>query len=65
MEFSKFFEASAKEGINAKEIFIEGARLLYEDYIEYKSEISSSVSEKTNPQINNTNKNEDKSGCCQ
>jgi small GTP-binding protein len=65
MEFSKFFEASAKEGINAKEIFIEGARLLYEDYIEYKSEISSSVSEKTNPQINNTNKNESKSGCCQ
>ena len=68
MEFSKFFEASAKEGINAKEIFIEAARILYEDYIEYKSDISqenSSVSEKTNPQINNTNKNESKSGCCQ
>jgi small GTP-binding protein len=65
MEFSKFFEASAKEGINAKEIFIEGARILYEDYIEYKSEISSSsVSEKTNPQINNENKKEDKSACC-
>ena len=55
MEFSKFFEASAKEGINAKGIFIEAARILYEDYIEYKSDISqenSSVSEKTNPQIN-------------
>ena len=67
MEFSKFFEASAKEGINAKEIFIEAARILYEDYIEYKSDISqenSSVSEKTNPQINNNNKNEDRSVCC-
>ena len=67
MEFSKFFEASAKEGINAKEIFIEAARILYEDYIEYKSNISqdnSSVSEKTNPQLNNNNKNEDRSACC-
>jgi len=65
MEFSKFFEASAKDGINAKEIFIEAARLLYEDYTEYKSEISSSVSEKTNPELKITlNKNEHKSTCC-
>ena len=65
MEFSKFFEASAKDGINAKEIFIEAARLLYEDYTEYKSEISSSVSEKTNPELKITlNKNEHKSNCC-
>jgi len=65
MEFSRFFEASAKEGINAKEIFIEAARILYEDYITYKSEISSSVSEKTNPELKITlNKKEHKSICC-
>ena len=65
MEFSKFFEASAKEGINAKEIFIEAAKILYENYTEYKSKISSSVSEKINPKLKITlNKNEHKSTCC-
>lgn len=67
MEFSKFFETSAKEGINAKEIFIEAARLLYEEYIEYKSEIapeSSSASEKTIPQLNKKLEKSEKGGCC-
>ena len=64
-EFSKFFEASAKEGINAKEICIEAARMLYEDYTEYKSKKSSSVTEKTNPKLKIAlNKNEHKSICC-
>ena len=33
--FSKFIESSAKDGINAKEIFIDAAKLLYDDYILY------------------------------
>ena len=36
LDFSKFFESSAKSGFNAKNIFIEAAFLLYEDYNEYK-----------------------------
>ena len=68
MEFCKFYEASAKEGINTKEIFIQAAKILYEDYIEYKSGISqdnSSVSDKTNPQLKyDMSKNEEKSFCC-
>ena len=44
LDFSNFFEASAKTGFNAKTIFIEAAYLLYEDYIEYKSSISHNTS---------------------
>ena len=42
LDFSKFFESSAKNGFNAKNIFIEAAYLLYEDYIEYKLALSHS-----------------------
>ena len=44
LEFSKFFESSAKSGFNAKDIFIEAAYLLYEDYIEYKLALSHNTS---------------------
>ncbi len=38
MEFdlNLYMETSAKTGINAKEIFIEAAKVLYNDYNEYK-----------------------------
>ena len=38
LEFSNFFETSAKSGFNIQEVFIEAANLLYDDYIEYKSQ---------------------------
>ena len=34
-KIDKFFEASAKTGFNAKNIFIEAAKLLYDDYMLY------------------------------
>ena len=34
-EFDLFMESSAKTGFNAKEIFIEAAKLLYKDYLKY------------------------------
>ena len=34
-KLNKFIEASAKSGINAQQIFIEAARLLYDDYMLY------------------------------
>ena len=48
---NKFIEASAKAGINAQQIFIEAARLLYDDYILYnpndEDDISTSVKDKS------------------
>lgn len=35
----KFLEVSAKTGFNAKEVFIEGAIILYDDYIKYSNKI--------------------------
>ena len=37
LDCKKFFETSAKSGLNAQEVFIEAANILYEDYVEYKS----------------------------
>ena len=34
-DFDMFMESSAKTGFNAKEIFIEAAKLLYTDYLKY------------------------------
>jgi small GTP-binding protein len=34
-KFNKFIESSAKDGINAKEIFIDAAKLLFDDYMLY------------------------------
>ena len=57
LDFLKFFEASAKNGFNAKEIFIEAAFLLYEDYIEYKltSSHNSSIYSELDVKILNKN----------
>ena len=35
-EFNLYMETSAKTGFNAKEIFIEAAKVLYKEYNEYK-----------------------------
>ena len=66
-EFCKFFESSAKTGINVKKIFEEAANILYDDYIEYKSVIyhsSNSVSEVSNSLKLNKEYNNSKSGFC-
>ena len=47
LEFSNFFESSAKSGFNAQKIFIKAANILYDDFIEYTTEShnTSTVSE--------------------
>lgn len=39
-----FMEASAKTGFNAQKIFIEAAKLLYEDYLKFKDKTDSRTS---------------------
>ena len=49
--FDLFMEASPKTGINAQEIFIQAALLLYNDYIKNKKEESKVKNGKIQPKI--------------
>ena len=71
-----FLETSAKTGFNVKNIFIEAAKVLYEQHIKYKDRISrpeslghiSTEEQKNNMQSleneKDDNKKEKKGGCC-
>ena len=61
-----FIETSAKTGMNAQELFIEAARILYKDYNLYQKEKKkqdNNVNAKLNEKAEN-NKNNKKKGCC-
>ena len=76
--FVKFMEASAKAGINTKEIFIDAARFLYDDFLHYKEKVkigndeSSEDSHSFDHELDesykikskNEKKNKFKGGCC-
>ena len=69
LEFSKFYETSAKEGKNTQEVFLEAANILYSDYLEYNSEThsSASASQKEGQKLTDNNQRNDtqsKSFCC-
>ena len=57
-------ETSAKTGMNAEEIFIEAARVLYKDYNEYKQEKKKKKLVIENSKGLENPKNENKKGCC-
>ena len=73
---SKFLESSAKTGVNAKQIFIDAAKILYDDYLLYngneEDDASSTVKERsskssfTQSAQNNKKleKKKTKKGCC-
>ena len=63
-----FEEASAKTGINSKEVFTEAARILYNEHKKYKTRAinnkSNDANQKITPaKINKVNQTRDK-GCC-
>ena len=62
-----FNEASAKCGINAKEVFVEAAKLLYNEHLKYKSRANKIDSTNNKIQVPvkiNKNNTERKQGCC-
>ena len=81
LEYNKanlFLETSAKTGFNAQNVFIEAAKLLYEQHLQYKDRISrpDSITNLNNEnnskkimdtefeEDENTSKNRRKKGCC-
>ena len=58
--FELFLEASAKHGINHHKIFVEAAKLLYQDFLRFNSQ-NPENNEKTLKKTENSNK---KGGCC-
>ena len=77
-KLNKFIEASAKSGINAQQIFIEAARLLYDDYMLYngndEDDTSTGIQDKSasfsykakqkNEKEKEKEKKPKKGGCC-
>ena len=62
-----FSEASAKSGLNSKEVFIEAAKLLYNEHLKYKTRANKTDIKGDNvpvPVKINNNKGERKQGCC-
>ena len=63
-ELNLYMETSAKTGVNAKEIFIEAARVLYKEYNQYKK-----VDEEKKIKLPNISEQDpkeivEKKGCC-
>ena len=56
--FDLFMETSAKTGFNAEKVFIEAAKVLYQDYLSYKERSSRTSSMLSIPLSYSGNKNE-------
>ena len=61
-ELDLFMETSAKTGFNARELFVEAAKLLFKDYNQYKNSKRGNILKIENTANNNENKK--KKGCC-
>ena len=61
-----FIETSAKTGINAQEIFIQAAKILYRDYFAYNNEKKNKENKEkgNNKKLDEKNENKNKNQCC-
>lgn len=65
-ELNYFQESSAKTGMNVEEIFIQAAKVLYKDYLEYNEDNKKKKkkTEKKSLITNDETNIEKKKGCC-
>ena len=61
--FYLFMESSAKTGMNAQKIFVEAAKILYEDYIKYKEKFDTNNSD-IKQNLKSIKSSNNKGGCC-
>ena len=59
-----FIETSAKTGMNAKEIFVQAAKILYNDYVLYNNEKKNKENSNTNKKLTNQPETQKKNKCC-
>ena len=59
-----FIETSAKTGMNAKEIFVQAAKILYNDYVLYNNEKKNKDNNNTNKKLTNQPETQKKNKCC-
>ena len=59
-----FIETSAKTGMNAKEIFVQAAKILYNDYVLYNNEKKNKENNNTNKKLINQPETPKKNKCC-
>ena len=59
-----FCETSAKTGLNTQEVFIEAAKLLYNEHLKYKARANKTNQDVPVPVKINKNKTEREKGCC-
>ena len=63
-----FNEASAKNGLNAQEVFVEAAKLLYNEHLRYKSRANKGGDSQADVpvpvKINNNKRDRKQGGCC-
>jgi DNA-directed RNA polymerase alpha subunit len=55
-------ETSAKTGMNAQELFVQAAKILYEDYSKYKNVKAKKEGEQLKPETEE--EKQAKKGCC-
>jgi len=58
-----FIETSAKTGMNAQEIFVQAAKILYDDYVLYNNE-KKNKENNTNTKLTNKPEKTKKKQCC-
>ena len=50
--FNFFMECSAKNGINSQDIFVEAAKILYDDFVKYNTRVTESKALSSNHNSN-------------